>query len=128
MIDHRLISGLRVSAFIVLFLSPVIGARACEICGCGNNNFQIGILPTFSKGFIGIRYTTSQFNSIVQEDVSQFSNDYYKTTELWGGVNLRKFQVIAFLPYFNSKEVGDDGTTISNGLGDAMVLLNYKVF
>lgn len=103
-------------------------AHACEICGCGNNNFQIGILPTFSKGFFGLRYTTSSFNSTMRDDVTQYSHDYYKTTEIWGGVNFNRFQVMAFVPYFSSRKVSDDGTTASSGLGDAMLLVNYKVF
>ena len=116
------------SLIVLLMVTTVINSFACEICGCGNSNFQIGILPTFSKGFIGYRYTTSRFSSHLKSDASEFSHDYYKTMELWGGYNFKKIQVMAFMPYVFSRKKSDDGTTISNGVGDLLVLVNYKVF
>lgn len=117
----------RITIFLIVFLMAAPAAFACEICGCGNNNFQIGILPIFSRGFFGLRYSSAQFHSSMREDAGEFSHDYYRTTEVWGGVNLGKFQVMAFLPYFSARKVSDDGTTSLNGLGDAMMLVNYKV-
>lgn len=108
----------------ILFASSCFG---CEICGCGNSNFQIGILPTFNKGFMGFRYTTSHFNSRLKEDISQFSHDYYKSMELWGGYNFKKWQVMAFMPYIYSRKESDDGVTISNGAGDFLFLVNYRL-
>ena len=35
---------------------------------------------------------------------------------------------MAFMPYVFSRKKSDDGTTISNGVGDLLVLVNYKVF
>lgn len=104
-----------------------MGTYACEICGCGNSNFQIGLLPNFNKGFIGIRYGYSKFNSAVRDDASEFSHDYYQTMEVWGGYNIRKIQVMAFMPYVVSRKESDDGVTRTKGLGDFMVLLNYNV-
>ncbi|HEY8934677.1 MAG TPA: hypothetical protein VIM65_05630 [Cyclobacteriaceae bacterium] len=118
-------------SFLLTILFIVILATsslACEICGCSNNNFQIGILPTFSKGFMGFRYTTSRFSSHLKTDASEYSHDYYQTMELWGGYNFKKIQVMAFMPYVFSRKKSDDGTTISNGAGDLLLLVNYKVF
>ena len=112
--------------FIIVFLLALPG-YACEICGCGHSNFQIGLLPSFNKGFLGYRYSFSQFNSSLKADPTQFSHDFYQTMELWGGYNLRKVQVMAFLPYIMSRKESDDGVTHSNGLGDLMVLVNYRV-
>jgi hypothetical protein len=112
---------------IILSLFISIGSYACEICGCGHSNFQIGLLPNFTKGFVGLRYTTSQFNSTLSADASQFSHDYYKTMEVWGGYNIKKWQVMAFIPYLSTRKVSDDGTTEMNGLGDITLLINYKV-
>jgi hypothetical protein len=100
-------------------------AFACEICGCGNSNFQIGILPSFSKGFMGIRYTYSQYQSQMQNDPTQFSHDYYHSTELWGGFQLKKWQIMAFVPYIQSRKVSDDATVNSSGLGDVSLLANH---
>jgi len=35
---------------------------------------------------------------------------------------------MAFMPYVLSRKESDDGVTVSNGLGDLMVLTNYKIF
>jgi hypothetical protein len=115
------------SLTFIFLITTVYCAYSCEICGCGNSNFQIGILPNFTKGFVGVRYTTSEFSSQVSTDATQFSHDYYKTLEVWGGYNFKKFQIMGFLPYVNSRKVSDDGTTISSGLGDFLLLVNYKL-
>jgi hypothetical protein len=118
----------KIYLFIPIFIISAIDTTACEICGCGNNNFQIGILPSFTKGFAGVRYSASQFSSQLKADATQFSHDYYKTTELWGGYNFGRLQAMVFLPYVLSRKESDDGTTVANGLGDLLLLVNYKVF
>jgi len=115
------------ATLLILFLFSSL-AYACEICGCSNGNFQIGLLPNFNKGFMGLRYSYSHFTSQVKSDPTQFSNDYYRTMELWGGYSFKKVQVMAFMPYVFSRKESDDGVTISNGIGDLMVLVNYKVW
>lgn len=110
--------------FVVLI---IFNSTACEICGCSNSNFQIGILPTFTKGFAGIRYGTASFHSQVSGDATQFSRDITHTTEIWGGYNIHKWQVMAFLPYLSTRKESDDGVTTSQGLGDALFLVNYKI-
>jgi len=113
---------------LLLCAMTCVSVFGCEICGCGNSNFQIGLLPSFSKGFLGVRYSMSQFSSIVKEDQTQYSHDYFKITELWGGYNFNKLQVMAFVPHIISRKESDDGVTASQGIGDVMLLLNYKLF
>lgn len=112
---------------VMLLCIAIVSVNACEICGCGNNNFQIGILPTFNKGFLGLRYSSSKFASRLSTDASQYSHDYYKVTELWGGYNFKRLQVMAFVPYLFNRKESDDGTSSFNGLGDLMILVNYNV-
>jgi len=112
---------------IILLVGISISSYACEICGCSNSNFQIGLLPTFNKEFLGFRYSYSRFNSQVKDDPSEFSKDYYQNMELWGGYNFKKLQVLAFMPYVISRKETDDGTINSNGAGDLMMLANYKI-
>jgi hypothetical protein len=112
----------------IFLLTAVSGSYGCEICGCGNNQFQIGILPNFKKGFLGYRYTASRFSSQVRNEATQFSHDQYRSMEIWGGYNFNKLQVMAFAPYIFSRKETDDGLVISNGMGDLMLLVNYKIF
>ena len=115
------------SVVLILCMVDVSSSFACEICGCANGNFQIGLLPNFSKGFFGYRYSASKFNSQVRNEPSEFSHDYYKTMEVWGGYNIKRFQLMAFMPYVFSRKVTDDGTTSTQGAGDFMLLVNYKI-
>lgn len=104
-------------------------ANACPICGCGGGNLYIGLLPNFQSHFIGLRYNYAQYHSQLINNPTQFSTNYYNSLELWGGMRLgKKFQVLAFIPYYFNKQVDDDGTTTPKGLGDITLMGQYKVF
>ncbi len=114
--------------FILLFLFIVgisTASRACPYCGCGNSNFQIGVLPTFSNAFVGVRYSYSYYKT---DSGSQFSRDYFHTMELWGGFKKGKFQFMAFVPYIAVHKLSDDGVINSSGIGDITLLGNYQLF
>ena len=116
--------------YIILFIIITTNTiNACEICGCGGSNTYLGLLPDFKTKFIGLRYNHQYFKTVMAMDKTQFSNNYYNTTEIWGGVNVgKKWKLLAFVPYKFNKQAGDDDTTYNSGLGDITVLANYKLW
>jgi hypothetical protein len=114
--------------FIVAFLSVFSSSFACDICGCGLGNYYIGLVPQFNKHFIGLRYQYQSFHTQLASDPSQFSNDYFQTIEVWGGMNIgKRWQVLAFVPFNFNQQNSDDGIERKNGLGDVAALLNYSL-
>ena len=114
--------------FAVLILLCVHEVSACDICGCSAGNYFIGPFPQFRKHFFGLRYSFRSFHSEVSGDATQFSKDFYQTTELWGGINVgKKWQIIGFLPYNINKQVSDDGIKRNSAFGDVTLIANYKI-
>lgn len=113
---------------IILFLS-IQQSFACEICGCSSGNYFIGPFAKFHKHFLGVRYTFRSFKSTMAMDETQYSKDFYQTTELTAGWNIgKKWQLLAFVPYNINKQNTDDGIKQVSGLGDVSMIANYKLF
>ena len=120
---------IRILALTCIMLGLTVFADACEICGCGVGNFYLGMLPNFKNKFVGVRYHFMQYKTRLKTDESQFSNDYYKTVEIWSGWNIgKRWQVMAFVPYQINKQNTDDGKKQQSGLGDITLLSNYKLW
>jgi hypothetical protein len=114
---------------IVITITFFSATSACPFCGCGGGNLYMGLMPDFQHQFLGIRYHYAQYHTQLVSDPTQFSANYYNIIELWGGIHIgKKIQLLAFIPYYQNKQVDDDGTTKPSGLGDITVMGQYQVF
>jgi len=119
----------RIITSIVLAVVFSTGLKACPICGCGTGNLYMGLMPDFKYHFVGFRYHYAQYHSQLLGDPSQYSTNYYNNIELWGGVHInKKVQLLTFIPYYINKQVDDDGTMHTKGLGDITVMGQYQVY
>ncbi len=115
--------------FLLCIVLMSFASEACEICGCGLGNYYIGLLPQFSRSFMGVRYQFSRFHTVMKNDATQYSKDLFQTVEVLGGINLgKRWQVLALVPINFVHQVSDDGSFDSKGLGDVLLMGNYKVF
>ena len=113
-----------------ILLIAVSVSYACPICGCGGGNLYMGLFPNFKSKFLGVRWNYSEYHTHLLNDPTQFSHNYYNTTEIWGGINIgKRWQLLGFLPYHSNVQFDDDkGHTSKSGLGDVTLLGNYKLF
>ncbi len=115
--------------FFVLAFGICTAGVSCPICGCGGGNVYLGMLPDFKYQFIGLRFHTTQYHTQLINDPSQFSTNEYNVVEVWGGIRLgKKFQLLAFVPYYLNRQADDDGTSYTRGLGDITVMGQYRIF
>lgn len=111
------------TAVLLLLLKS---ASACDICGCSSGSYFIGPYPTFQKHFVGVRYSFRKFESRMDADPSEFSNDLYQTVELYGAINIgKRWQLIGFLPYNINRQEMEHHAHTHRGVGDVTVLVNY---
>ncbi|HTM66008.1 MAG TPA: hypothetical protein VL093_06800 [Flavipsychrobacter sp.] len=116
----------------MLLLCAAAYSRACTVCGCSASNQYLGILPQYNKHFIGLQYQFRNFESHhvpgEADETNSVSNEYYNTVQLWGRFNVGKhLQLFAFLPYVSNLKKEDGVATTISGLGDATVLVNYRI-
>lgn len=75
-----------------------------------------------------MQYSFQKYHTTITSDNSQYSNDFYQTTELLLGTNIRNhWQLLLFLPHNNYYTSSDDGVSKNNGLGDVTFMGNYNI-
>lgn len=108
-------------------------AVACDVCGCAVGGNSMGILPRFTKNFIGFRTTHSSFTSahptLFEGEEQIISKEYFTSATLWGRyVPHKRVQIFAQVPYNYFVREEEGVQTISQGLGDINLLANYVLF
>ena len=112
----------------LLFIISSTKIYSCDICGCNSGSYFIGPFPQFSRNFAGIRYSFEKYATVLSSDQTQFSNDFYQTTELMAGTNIKnRLQLLLFVPYNTMHSKSDDGINHNNGFGDMTFMGNYNL-
>lgn len=110
------------SVFVFCFFYFV--SNACEVCGYGNAINAIGLLPQFSKSFIGVRYAYQTFTTTHPDD-KEIEADRFMQFELNGRyVISNRLQCSFSLPYAINQQKGSAHLQ-SNGVGDITTFLTY---
>ncbi len=107
-------------------------ANACDVCGSSAVNPSLGMLPYFSKDFIGLQYqyssSTSRHPSLFSGKPDEESSQVYSSLQLWGRYHITKrFQLAAILPFIHNTNTEGTQSTLSEGLGDATLMLNFSI-
>lgn len=114
----------------IIILASTHTAFACEICGGGLGSNYVGLLPEFSKRFLGIRYQYNQLYTqldINGQQTALSNRESYRTAELWGAWNIgSKWRILALLPYsfIERENIASTSKSQKDGLGD-MTLSGY---
>ena len=96
--------------------------------GCPSGGGYLGIVPQFSKNFIGLRYRIRSFTYSTPESNSFVSTNHkFETVELWGRFYpSKRIQAFVFVPFQKNQEQSDQ-TTHSQGIGDISFIFNYNI-
>lgn len=114
---------------VVASIFAQYSAFSCDLCGCAVGNFYMGVMPQFQKNFIGLRYRSSTYNSHVGLGKLFETQEAFQSAEIFARFYPhKKVQIITFLPYlFNAQQTSSDLKKLQ-GLGDASILVNYRLF
>ncbi|MET0464304.1 MAG: transporter [Chitinophagaceae bacterium] len=117
--------------YSLMLLLYAVPSLACDICGAGSGGSYLGILPSFNRNFIGLRY---QYSSIRHHLGPGGSSNYltttetYNTVEAWGAANLgRRFRVTAFVPYNFIQRVNQQENLRDQGVGDITAIGYFQL-
>lgn len=125
--DNVIFFNMKIFILTFLIFCGISSSNACDVCGCGVNGYNFGILPNYRLHFIGLHYKLGLYNSIHVSDQSK-GFDRFQTLELWGRYSLtERIQLYAILPYvYNFRDEHDSQTQVT-GLGDISLLAHFIV-
>ena len=117
---------------VLLNILAVNQIKACDICGCQLGGLSFGLLAGTKSHYLGLRYTRSSFDALIQYDSDlledTYSNDVFTRTELLGRYILSdKIQLHAIVPYIYNEMEGNTENLTYQGIGDPLVLVFYNV-
>jgi len=117
--------------FILLFISFILVEKtvACN-GGCPPGGGYMGIVPQFSKNFIGMRYRMRSFSMTNASHSTGLSasEHVFQTAELWGRFYpSKRIQAFVFIPYQLNLETVNNITSRIENIGDMSFIFNYNL-
>ncbi|HAR19119.1 MAG TPA: hypothetical protein DCR46_00535 [Cytophagales bacterium] len=96
--------------------------------GCPAGGGYLGIVPQFSKNFVGLRYRVRSFESHNHDAANQSSLFQFQTAEVWGRFYpSKRIQAFVFLPFqMNSEKIAKGVNQVQN-IGDISFVFNYNL-
>lgn len=98
--------------------------------GCPSGGGYLGIVPQFSKNFIGMRYRMRSFSTTDASHGAGLASytHLFQTTELWGRFYpAKRIQAFVFLPFQMNTETTDKTTSYVESIGDMSFIFNYNL-
>jgi hypothetical protein len=113
---------------LLLLLFSLVGtsmAFACDRCGCSLSGHYLNALPQYQRHMAGVRWFYRGFASDHHGGV--WSDERFHSLDVWGqAFPWERLQIIGVLPINYFTRTLESQHTLSRGLGDAVLLLNYN--
>lgn len=105
-------------------------ARACDVCGCASNNYNLTLLPRFDRSFLGVWYRYQRYESHPASHGSFLNTqEVFNSLEVLARLYIRpRWQVQGLLPYFSNTQQTSLGSKHLASLGDAFLQVSHEVF
>ncbi len=116
--------------FSALFLLISIQVFPCDACGCVTTGGYIGILPQFSRHFVGLRYQARFFSAVSSSNPQDgvINREYYHTWNVWGRVSPHKrVQILINMPIHYFLQEYQNVKRELAGPGDMWAMVQYQV-
>jgi hypothetical protein len=115
---------------MIVFCASI--SQACDVCGCALGGNYFGLMPSYGKHFIGLRWSQAKFHAFMNHNSEYFDNEYsndtYRKLELWGRWKINdRWQLFAFVPYSDNDMNGSHQKVTSRGLSDVTLMASLKI-
>ncbi len=114
----------------LLFWACLISAQilyGCDRCGCSLSGHYLNTLPQYRRHAVGMRWFYRGFSS--DHHGGRFSTEHFHSVEGWGQFFPHpRLQLVGVLPVNYFYQTWEERRTLSQGIGDAVLLVNYRLW
>ncbi len=106
------------------------GVSACDVCGCSIGGNYFGILPQFTRHFVGLRWTMERTRTAVSAQALRegrlHSEEMFRSADLVARFYpAHRWQVLLLAPYRIQEQREATRLVQVQGLGDVSLLANF---